>query len=504
MNTTKRFIVKAGAVAALLGGLAYVLEPHTPSPFHAAFGAAAVFAGVLPALMWDDLKRVSAVPLFPVVGLYYVVAFGLPAFLTDYMWSEDERIWFYTVILPDKGTAISSEALALAAASIALFVVSFYAFRMTLARRIPRLTLPGPMSALHLVLLAWGLIAVHCAYVFIPGINGMASVGQFARPAGFLGFALFVVLMRRGQVSVLHGFVVFGLVLTPILVRVVLEGSISQVMFYALVLFFAIWYARRRFPIVLVLTAFFFLIVSYNVVASYRKNTWAYVDPEIRKTDFIDRARLFTGLVVYSVTGHKVWIDKNTHISDTEPFTMATGWKVARRVAQVILLSRAMDLTPETVPYYFGKSYEPLLTSLIPRLILPDKPREVFGGEVGVAYWNNDRNTSVNVSWLLELFVNFGVAGVVVGMAFFGVLFAVLDRLLNSAGGTDAEAMVGMVVLQPFVYPDSNFSLLVGGLPLFVLAIYCYFFLGWRVLARYVPVTATGDSGNGNRDEYGR
>ena len=123
---------------------------------------------------------------------------------------------------------------------------------------------------------------------------------------------------------------------------------------------------------------------------------------------------------------------------------------------------------------------------MIPRAVWPDKPLEVTGGLFGKRYGlikPTDR-MSLNLPWHIETYVNFGSLGVVIGMALIGAFLAVLDKLLNTPGRRDIEMGLGLGILMPLTFQDSNFSLMVGTLPQFVFCLYLYFLCGAFVLRR--------------------
>jgi hypothetical protein len=64
--------------------------------------------------------------------------------------------------------------------------------------------------------------------------------------------------------------------------------------------------------------------------------------------------------------------------------------------------------------------------------------------------------------WLTELAANFGRLGIVIGMAVIGIVWAAIDQVFNSHGVKDLALIVGLSVIFPFVYPESNVSVMVG------------------------------------------
>ncbi len=83
------------------------------------------------------------------------------------------------------------------------------------------------------------------------------------------------------------------------------------------------------------------------------------------------------------------------------------------------MFAHVMDMTPKRVDYLYGLSYKDLIWKLVPRVILPDKPDPKLGQLFGHMYQIlaiDDTTTSINFPQLVELYVNFGIIGVVLGM----------------------------------------------------------------------------------------
>ena len=145
-----------------------------------------------------------------------------------------------------------------------------------------------------------------------------------------------------------------------------------------------------------------------------------------------------------------------------------------------------------------GRGYlsDRLLTAMIPRAVLwPGKPLEATGGLFGKRYdlLEPTSVTSLNLPWHIETYVNFGSIGVVIGMALIGAFLAVVDKLLNAPGRREIEMGIGLGILMPLTFQDSNFSVMVGTLPQFVLCTYLYFLAGEYVLRRFGMGPARAD-----------
>jgi hypothetical protein len=100
-------------------------------------------------------------------------------------------------------------------------------------------------------------------------------------------------------------------------------------------------------------------------------------------------------------------------------------------------------MTPATVPYYSGDSYEYFLYGWIPRAIWPDKPVAQQGQhrfEVDYQLLTPAQlgSASIGIGQLSEAYANFGWLGILIVMALQGAVFAALGEVFNgpeSEGG---------------------------------------------------------------------
>ena len=83
-----------------------------------------------------------------------------------------------------------------------------------------------------------------------------------------------------------------------------------------------------------------------------------------------------------------------------------------------------------------------------------------------------------------ELFANFGWIGLVVGMSVVGVLLSALEIFFVSPRAGILEAAVGAAIISPLFFQESNFSLMVGNVPLITILIWIYFRAGHWVMVR--------------------
>ncbi|HEU4879371.1 MAG TPA: hypothetical protein VFT21_07960, partial [Gemmatimonadaceae bacterium] len=113
--------------------------------------------------------------------------------------------------------------------------------------------------------------------------------------------------------------------------------------------------------------------------------------------------------------------------------------------------------------------------SFVPRMLWPNKPTkeigQAFGHRYSYLYYTNV-TTAINMPFLVEFYANFGVLGVLLGMAVVGVIYRILDELINTPEQDLLASLIGVIVLVPLLMLESDFSLTFGGLILNGVALY--------------------------------
>ncbi len=112
-----------------------------------------------------------------------------------------------------------------------------------------------------------------------------------------------------------------------------------------------------------------------------------------------------------------------------DPFNPMHLQALDTRLNQNELVGAAVAYVPALKPYAAGETIYLALIALIPRAIWPDKP--VTAGSMGMVgpYTGMTfaEGTSVGMGPVMEFYVNFGLAGVVVGFILLGMLVRFLD-----------------------------------------------------------------------------
>jgi hypothetical protein len=438
----------------------YLLEnAPTSIPFNNAILALLItWMGFLPLLQYlRDPKR-PPIPFFPMVGIYYAAAYGLPMFAADFAIHYRFPLKYVT-----------STALILALIGIGGMNAAFFISKSLLWRKVSPIRLYGPFSLTKLLILTWLLLLGHFANVAISSVKGIPSLGQFLEPAGYLALGIFYIIWKRGLLPRSN---VLPLVATSLLILLVRlsSGLLSQVFFLLFFLLLVVWRESKRLPILLPCLTLVFILVFNPIKNQYRDLTWR---GEYSNAGSIEKAQLFIDLATEQIIGGNKRGSSSTSNDDTSSLNT-----VIDRVGYINFFSKVIEDTPERVPYWGGQTYLPLLTKFIPRFIWPNKPAETIANQFGRRYGylgSTDFSTALNLPWLVEAYANFGDFGMLIVMPLIGTFLAFLEQKFNRHDTNFLEFLIGATVLFRLPLQESNFSLMVGGIFMLVLSFYLLF-----------------------------
>ncbi len=133
----------------------------------------------------------------------------------------------------------------------------------------------------------------------------------------------------------------------------------------------------------------------------------------------------------------------------------------ARRLSVLLRIAWIVKQVPENVPYLKGESYYPILFKLVPRFLWEDKPREMgnLGQRLGFLPEGNEIN-AMKIHQIGEMYTNFGVLGVFLGMLALGILFRVVYQLFFHAEASVFTMAAGAHILT---VPLVNMEALASG-----------------------------------------
>lgn len=172
--------------------------------------------------------------------------------------------------------------------------------------------------------------------------------------------------------------------------------------------------------------------------------------------------------IVERLTPESIW--QNISVSINNFFPLIFG---GPDIVQLDTLMVTMQEIPSTYPYFAGDSLKALLAFPIPRAFYPDKP--VRGNwlftEAVFPSWRINLS-GFTVSYMGDWYMNFGVAGAVLGMVLLGLMLRKIFLKLNPKVSWVSAVFYGLILSSTLtVFRSDIFSLINFGITvLFVIA----------------------------------
>ncbi|HTY54222.1 MAG TPA: hypothetical protein VMB26_03420 [Candidatus Binataceae bacterium] len=409
------------------------------------------------ALCWFALwrrrcaSRATTFPLIPGLLLTHLTLFGLPAALF-----RDQFLGFDTglgilgsIVVPQ---ALSPETLRLAALMVlagmlALLVGYELPLAQALLAPLPSIRVTWRRNPVPgaLLLMGCGLIAAiiekgeHAKR--IEGIlDAIAFVGLWAMGALWL-------LNWRGLMSRSGRAATWSMTAALMSLEIV-QGALWRPLIDSVLLLSIYTRARGRMPwMVIALALPFFLIMAAAKIG-------------------------FRVLLPQNQTGTPGTLEKiatyrqSLELAYDDPASLDLGETLLTRMSETWVLAAVVERSPRFVPYWGGTTYLSAGWSLIPRLLMPDKPSEDSGQDFPHRYGiinSDDHQTSTNFAALIEMYANFGPSGVIIGMALFGVVCRALELIFADAATNDATYALSAPILASLLLIEQPFHGAFGG-----------------------------------------
>lgn len=399
----------------------------------AVFGLAIlVFATALaPLARWWMSSRAHA-PMVELIFLAYGVQFSTPIFTqpnTIVINSQVQRLTWTGVW----------EALWLVELGLITLITAYYLLRRsTLLHRLPQLDLPlAPQSRQSYYrfafLLGGGLLLLET--VGRSPLQGNAALGavsrlitgQFTLAMILLAFEIFSTPHPTAAKRILL-YVVAGLGFLLGLITGMLESALVPLV----LLLIARWHATRRIPWTWVFVGLIAFAILNPAKGQYRQQVW------------------FGGEGDNPLEKVVIWVD-----AVADQFTTLTNVnnsssleeQIRQPFSRLDLIHKfvwVLQLTPDNVPYYEGRTYSYLLVAWIPRILWPNKPSASSANaalDVDYRLLYPGQNATISIGQLPEAFANFGIPGIVFVMFLQGAIFATLDVVLNRASSHGGRAI---------------------------------------------------------------
>jgi hypothetical protein len=309
---------------------------------------------------------------------------------------------------------------------------------------------PGVIRTAAAAMCAVGLVAT-----FFMNLHRQASSPSqfvsFAADLAMYGIALLFTLQLSHRLNPLYLFALWGVLLPARLLVGVSSGATAQVLGVGLIMLVLYSELKGRLWWSAIIVGMFGVAVLRPLMTPFRGLTWTHGAQSGVST--VQRLKIFGGVAEGAAEGRFGNYDRLTQFAATRLCVTCTFADVLRQ-------------TPEIVPYWGGHTYSSILYKPIPRILWPGKPQEETGQAFGHRYGYlaiGDYESSYNLPQTVELYANFGVAGVIIGSLLFGFLYRVAELMFfHPRSGVGAVAL-GSVILGQLLGIESAASLAIGG-----------------------------------------
>jgi hypothetical protein len=394
--------------------------------------------GCIPTFLYFKQSE-SGIPFLPLFGAIFSIYYALPIFLL-------EEYTAISVRLPQHSM---EKALFLALVGLFLLLLAYYKLPgKSIGRYLPRISLYWNPQKAKLWAILLGALGLGVSYI-VTIINiplQLAQIAHLLANLSLIAIGILFILQLQGRLDKL-GKILLWLVFLPCLLVVRLStGLLFEVISVLIFLFLIYWCFQKKIPWKAVIATILLIIPFLAVRAEFRRISWGGI---YREKTAIEKSILFI----------KLAFDKKE--SYLEHLTFEP------RIAQITTFAHVVDVTPETVPYWGGKTYLTLLWAPIPRLIVPWKPTKTLGQDFGHRYGildPSDYTTSCNLPQLVEMYANFGIIGVIIGMFLVGIIYRGLYELVCHSRAGEGAYLIGSVVFTGLANIESDFSLVFGNL----------------------------------------
>lgn len=166
------------------------------------------------------------------------------------------------------------------------------------------------------------------------------------------------------------------------------------------------------------------------------------------------------------------------------------------RLDFLVPLAYLISVTPEQLPYLLGDTYYPLLVKPVPRAVYADKPDELaefrrIGQNYALLPPGNEINV-FKVHQMGELYINFGIAGVLLGMLLLGAVFRALHRLFFHSGATAVTMAAGALIMTKLLLGMEGWVSTVWGFVLWYAVLLVLLWAAIRLAERFLPQLGIG------------
>lgn len=440
-------------------------------------GMLIVAIAAFPMARWFARGRPGA-PMFELLCLAFGLQYGLIVYL------QPNQVWTELRNFTPLSWGSTFRAQLLAATGIGSLIAGYFCGgRLAPLRPVPRLDLP-----LRPPRLFWYL-----CFAFTVGLAAALLNARYAALTQSRVGALLYLLSSQGHLGliVLTDYVyrlrkgwrwkagLYALLALTCLIGMT-TGMQEHILVPLILVFIARWLAVGALPWRLLLVGAAVFLLLYPLKFRYRTAAWIH-QKEAAQT-FAGRAAIWRQVMSDFV--------REAAQGRTEVFSQQQLRVSLYRFDLLHLFAMVHDKTPSQVPFYRGASYEYLLYTWVPRAVWPGKPtaqqaNTTFALDYEITDEKGAKFSSFGIGILAEAYANFGVPGVILLMGLKGLIFAALNRALNSKESQGGRAIYISLVVPFFNGIGSSTVMMFGSLAQHVLAravILRFFAVGFRAV----------------------
>jgi hypothetical protein len=438
-----RAFVLVAAIAAVNIFLLLFSGRSSPDSFEQdALASALLWVGAIP-LGHYFVRRPKSVPFFPTVCVIYVIYLALPRFRSRPLFS---------VLNVKPAPHNVTVGLLVALIGVTMLMVGYYT-ALHLVRRVPQMTrtLDLPRAVPWLALCS-SLILANPTTIGGPELG---QIPQMLLQIGELSISALFLTYLRGQLPPWITAYLFALLVARVLIGLGI-GALADAGLPLIPPAFIYAWERRRVPWAFLIVSILSLVVLDASKDAFRAKYWSHAE--------VGNGRLSNGIQYLNITRETF----------TRSETNDLWHHAADRTNMLATLTIVTSDTPSRIPYWDGYTLQSLPWHFIPRILVPDKPIGLLGQDFPRRYGlldYYDSGTSYNLAHIVELYINFGLSGVIGGMALIGGLYGLLAHVLGrNTGGTVIASCLFALMLNV----ESNITDTLGGVPMILLASYAY------------------------------
>ncbi|MBM4356568.1 MAG: hypothetical protein FJ096_00500 [Deltaproteobacteria bacterium] len=386
-------------------------------------------------------NRLREIPIVPAISILYFLYFGLPVFTGSVL------VRMRTYEAEEVTTAV-----ALTLAGLVLLQVAFYSPIGKVIDLVPNLSLKFDLERLAWYFAVMAIAGIAASAAIISSSRDLApayrAVANIVIRIPLLMLSGLFLLHLRGKLS-LPLRVVGVLTSLAYLLLSLATGALAPVA-SALAPFFFIYMAERsRLPWRAGVLCFLLAMPFLASKSEFRQ--------ELRRSPIgpVDRITLFLGITYEQVAtqGHR--------------YAEVASKTTSERTSYLGTFAYVVNQTPRRVPYLVGDTYTVALWSFVPRVFAPERPAQSLGQDFGHRYRllnPTDHATSFNCAQIIEMYMNFGPTGVLVGMFLVGLYYRALYALFNHDEGGDGMLLIAATAMTGLLNIESDAAnVLVGG-----------------------------------------